>query len=159
MDDFVIKYSIQLIGWPALLGSPHSPWGLKRISDLRLLYAALESGECRWEKMSSGEVTEYAQDIADRRAAGETIGKARKERSDKGGTHQRSIHQEEDEDDSDEENQPPRKKARATAAKPKAVAARSSTKGNGNEGGKRKARKVPCSQPVIENSDEEAGSS
>ena len=74
----VFKYKVRLEGWP--LDRFVSPYNFDTIDELRNLRDALRCGSCFWMGLSSREVTQHAKDMSERTAAGEVIGKKRKER-------------------------------------------------------------------------------
>jgi hypothetical protein len=76
------RYQTKLVGWT--YRDFVSPFDIHTIDDIRLLLEALQSGNCYWMRMSKGEVNRHKIDLEKRRAAGETIGKARQPRSDIG---------------------------------------------------------------------------
>jgi len=81
-EKVVQKLKVKLVGWP--FEKIISPTKLYTIGELRTLRDVLRSGACCWVQMSKLELKAHANDIAMRREGGEVIGKARKERSDKG---------------------------------------------------------------------------
>ncbi|KAJ7586933.1 hypothetical protein C8J56DRAFT_1165142 [Mycena floridula] len=78
--EIVVAHKVHLIGWPGQVpfGAPSS---LTRTGDIRDLLDALQSGACRWAKVSKKEL-----DDAKSRVAAE-VPKRRQKRSDTGGTH------------------------------------------------------------------------
>ncbi|KAG6894590.1 hypothetical protein C0992_005489, partial [Termitomyces sp. T32_za158] len=54
------------------------------MDDIRLLQSLLRDGECQWMFLTSNERKEHEQKLVDARSRGMTIGRKRKERSDKG---------------------------------------------------------------------------
>ena len=78
----ILKYKVKLQGWPH--HKLVSPYDIHTIDELRNVRDALRCGSCFWMSISSREVTQHAKDVAEREAAGEVVGKKRKERSDKG---------------------------------------------------------------------------
>ena len=77
----VVKYKVKLMGWPH--DKFVSPYNINTVDELRNLRDALRCRSCFWMGLSSREVMQYAKDREGRMAAGEVVGKKRKERSDK----------------------------------------------------------------------------
>lgn len=78
----VQKYSVKLVGWTyTRFVSPHD---IHTIDDIRVLLAALRSGACHWMRLTKAQISTHAKEIEAREAAGETVGKKRKKRSDTG---------------------------------------------------------------------------
>ncbi|KAI0038358.1 hypothetical protein FA95DRAFT_1505777 [Auriscalpium vulgare] len=107
----VLNMSVKLIGWTC--GEIRSPSKIGSVCDLRDLRNALKTGMCRWVKLSKAQAKAHETALRTREAAGETVGKKRKSRSDKGKprphTRKRTAKQvndsdEEAEDDEDEED-------------------------------------------------------
>ena len=76
------KFQVKLIGWT--YNKFISPFEIHTIDDIRTLVQALRCGRCHWVRMTATEVTKHAGDMEAKKAAGETIGKPRKVRSDLG---------------------------------------------------------------------------
>jgi hypothetical protein len=76
------RYQIKLVGWT--YREFKSPFDIHSIDDIRNLLEALQCGKCYWVRMTKNEVNRHRDDVSKRRAAGETIGKARQPRSDIG---------------------------------------------------------------------------
>ncbi|KAH7905913.1 hypothetical protein BJ138DRAFT_1017035 [Hygrophoropsis aurantiaca] len=74
---------VKLIGWPADVPF-RTPWKIHTVSEMRRLRDALKFGECYWVAMSAREAAEHSKSLTTRRQAGETIGKPRAPRSDRG---------------------------------------------------------------------------
>jgi len=81
-EKIVQRLKVKLVGWP--FENVISPAKLYTIGEPRTLRDALRCGACCWVKLSKSELKVHADNMATRRKAGEVIGKARKERSDKG---------------------------------------------------------------------------
>jgi hypothetical protein len=75
---------VRLVGYTYHQTQIISPYSIPCVGDLRILRDALVSGACHWVRLTAGEVTRHMADLASREAAGETVTKKRKERSDKG---------------------------------------------------------------------------
>src|ERR1700678_2928959 len=75
-------YHTKLVGWT--YRDFISPFDIHTVDDIRLLLEALQCGSCFWMWMSKIEVNRHKIDLEKRRAAGETIGKPRQPRSDRG---------------------------------------------------------------------------
>ncbi|KAF8219706.1 hypothetical protein L208DRAFT_1210884, partial [Tricholoma matsutake] len=70
-QDIVVKYKVELCGWPTMIKFDN-PSEISTVNNIRKLHQALQAGECKW--------------LAMKEAAGETVVRKRKERSDKGKT-------------------------------------------------------------------------
>ncbi|GBE84395.1 hypothetical protein SCP_0603740 [Sparassis crispa] len=82
--DIVLKYGITLQGWT------HEKWAnpsdlSTSLLPLRTLLAALESGTCKFEQLTSEELKKRTEEYDQKVAAGEAV--ARKKRKDTGGKH------------------------------------------------------------------------
>lgn len=135
------KYQCKIVGWT--FKTFVSPFDINTVDDLRTLRDALRCGACFWVRMTKAEVSKHAADLVLREAAGEVIGKKRKERSDKGvkkgSTNKRGINNNEDSDDDsdDAEAGPSKKKARskpATKAKTQTKKRRANDNGGSSDG-------------------------
>jgi hypothetical protein len=94
----VLKYKVRLAGWP--LAKFVSPYNFNTIDELRDLRDALRCGSCFWMGLSPREVAQHVREMNERTAAGEVLGKKRKERSDKGskkGPRNRPVEEDDDE--------------------------------------------------------------
>ena len=76
------KYQVKLVGWT--YNKFVSPFEIHTFDDVHTLVEALRCGRCHWVRMTATEVTKNARDVEARKAAGETVGKQRKVRSDLG---------------------------------------------------------------------------
>ena len=129
----VAMYHVKLVGWPE-----HIPFGnpsnIGDVTSVRSLRRALQDGECKWVKLTERQQKEHEETLEQRRRAGQVVGVKRKQRLDKGRTHQktgrcRSQAQDEDNDDQQPEEEPsaeteshrPRRKCRAAAQIPPSV--------------------------------------
>ncbi|KIJ63228.1 hypothetical protein HYDPIDRAFT_92480, partial [Hydnomerulius pinastri MD-312] len=84
------KYRLDCVGWPE--DTPfQAPSTIRDNDQLRKLWDALKSGTCHWKKMSPREHANHSAQLEARRKAGETVGKARKKRSDAGTTRKRNA--------------------------------------------------------------------
>ncbi|KAM6488896.1 hypothetical protein JOM56_001311 [Amanita muscaria] len=77
------KYHVKLIGWPTTIKFM-TPANLSSTDDVRKLRNALKTKTCHWIHLSEMEVDEHMTSIAEREAAGEQVGRKRKQRADKG---------------------------------------------------------------------------
>ncbi len=82
----VIHYSVKLIGWPEQIPFG-TPLNIRTVPQLRLLRRALQTTACRWTRLDETEMEELTESILSHEGNGEIVGKKRKERSDKGGSH------------------------------------------------------------------------
>lgn len=78
----VERYQTKLVGWT--YPEFKSPFDIHAIDDVRTLLEALKCGRCFWVRMTKSEMNRHRDDVSKRRAAGETVGKARQPRSDIG---------------------------------------------------------------------------
>ena len=77
------KHGIDLLGWPE--GVPfQSPRAITNVENLRALWDALKEGTCRWAYMTRQQRVQFQEQVAERRTAGEVVGKPHKKRSDVG---------------------------------------------------------------------------
>ena len=90
-----------------------SPFNINTVNDLRILRDVLRCGSCCWVWMTKGEVTRHSADLVAREAAGASIGKKRKERSDKGLT--RGPQRKKDAHDNEEDVPGPSKRQKVSA--------------------------------------------
>ena len=97
----VVELKVKLIGWTK--GVPFAnPSVIGAVSDLRKLSDDLKSGMCHWVELTQSQLSEHKAMLDAHREDGETGGKARKTRSDKG-KKRKSF---------DTENSQPRKRAK-----------------------------------------------
>jgi hypothetical protein len=166
------KYQCKIIGWT--FNKLVSPFDINTVDELRTLRDALRCGACFWVRMTKAEVSKHAADLVLREAAGEVIGKKRKERSDKGikkGLRaKRGVNDEGDSSDDDDEAGPSKKKSRPqpkakvkgtttakTGKKGKTASnlkGKTTSKGKGPKGRSSKSQ-LPPSKPVITDTDSE----
>jgi hypothetical protein len=78
----VDRYQTKLIGWT--FHEFKSPFDIHTIDDVRILLEALECGRCCWVRMTKSDMNNHRDEVNRRREAGETVGKPRQPRSDKG---------------------------------------------------------------------------
>ena len=71
------------MGWPNEVAFK-SPYKLSTVDDVRALFNALKDGTCTFIKLSKRDHDAFKDQLRSRRQAGESVGKPRKERSDKG---------------------------------------------------------------------------
>ena len=122
------KYQVKLVGWT--YNKFVSPFEIHTIDDVRTLVEALRCGRCHWFRMTATEVTKNARDVEARKAAGETVGKQRKVRSDLGIKRPRKGNA--DDDDGNNEAGPSKKRkpaVRKSAATKKPSTASKTGKG------------------------------
>ena len=110
----VETYGVKIVGWPASVPFTN-PSNIGTIGEIRKLRDALKSGECRWKKLSKGERGAFNADLNTRCAAGESVKKPRKKRSDAGVSRKRKNI------GASEENGPAPKRARHAATKKRSV--------------------------------------
>lgn len=124
------KHGVALIGWPVkgpndTEGPPFAPPStITSVALARLLRDSLNNGVCRWKKLSRAEVTQFSQELAEKRAAGEHVGKTRKKRSDAGKKRKRGARDSDEDEDEDggesgTDNEVTRKKAKTKTNKRK----------------------------------------
>lgn len=111
----VDKYKIELIGWPSRVKFAN-PSQIGTVDEIRALRFALNSGTCKWHPQSKQSQIAHAAMLQAKHDAGETVGKKRKPRRDKGtrrsGGKRTRREAEESGEDEEEEEQPRRKKAK-----------------------------------------------
>src|ERR1700679_2454498 len=109
------KFQVKLIGWT--YNKFISPFEIHTIDDVRTLVQALRCGRCHWVRMTATEITKHAKDVEARKAAGETVGKPRKVRSDLGSKKPRKgiVVHDDDDDDEGSNNEPGPSKKRKLA--------------------------------------------
>jgi len=77
------KHGIDLLGW--LEGVPfQSPRAITNVENLWALRDVLKEGTCRWAYMTRQQHVQFQEQLAERRTAGEVVGKPRKKRSNMG---------------------------------------------------------------------------
>ena len=115
------KHHVELLGWPESIpfANPHH---ITVVAVARLLQHALTVATCKWVVMSTRRVKEHSAAVALAIDGGETVGKKRKQRSDKGKKRKQVANAaagdgEEDQDDDEEDDEhdvpPPSKKRRS----------------------------------------------
>ena len=72
----------KILGWPNNVPFA-SPSTIGNLKDMRSLHDGWMTGSIRWVRMSNADVKAHAEDLEERRAAGETVGRKRKRRSSK----------------------------------------------------------------------------
>lgn len=154
--NIVLKYKVKLVGWPH--DKFVSPYNINTVDELRNLRDALHCGSCFWMGLSSREVAQYVKAMDERTAAGEVIGKKRKERSDKGAKKGPRNQHAAVEDDLEDERGSAGDPVGERPSKRQKVTARA--KGKENVAGKTTKRKrksaksqVPPSREVISDTD------
>lgn len=80
----VLRHKVKLVGWPTGLKFVN-PCDLNSIDDVKRLHDALNVGDCKWVALTRQEVLDRTEAYEAAIAEGKTVGKKRKERSDKGG--------------------------------------------------------------------------
>jgi hypothetical protein len=88
--DIVTKYKVKLIGWPPTVKFA-SPSEIGTVDDIRLVRQALIVGDCKWMVQTRRQQQAHIEMLEARVAAGEVVGKKRKQRSDKGKTRKKSL--------------------------------------------------------------------
>ncbi|KAF8335256.1 hypothetical protein F5887DRAFT_829706, partial [Amanita rubescens] len=97
-DKFVQKYRVKLVGWPENIKFTN-PASLTSMDELRQLGQALRAHDCHWVRITEWEVRLHVESIKEREAAGESVGRKRKQRSDKGKPRKkRAVQQPDDEE-------------------------------------------------------------
>ena len=71
------------MGWPNEVEFK-SPYKLSTVDNVRALFSALKDGTCTFVRLSKRDHDAFKDQLCSRRQAGESVGKPRKERSDKG---------------------------------------------------------------------------
>jgi hypothetical protein len=107
------KHHVELLGWPDSIpfANPHH---ITVVAVARMLQCALTVATCKLVVMSTRRVKEHLAALALANDGGDTVGKKRKERSDKGKKRKRAANDEEEGDsDDDEHNVPPPAKKRS----------------------------------------------
>lgn len=162
------KYQCKIMGWT--FNKLISPFDINTVDDLRTLRDALRCGACFWVRMTRAEVSKHAADLVLREAAGEVIGKKRKQRSDKGvkkgsrvkrGANDKGNSSDDSDNSSEDEAGPSKKKPRqpkpATKAKVKGTTmAKTGKKRKTASKGKGRSSKsqLPPSKAIITDTDE-----
>ena len=83
-DTAVVEtYGVRLVGWPEGVKFAN-PSTIGTVPEAHKLRDALRGGSCFWKKLSKSELEHFITDLDARRAAGETVRKPRKKRSDAG---------------------------------------------------------------------------
>jgi hypothetical protein len=121
------KHHVELLGWPQSIpfANPHH---ITVVTVARKLQHALSVATCKWVVMSSRRVKEHSAGLALAVDGGDTVGKKRKSRSDRGKKRKRPATTEENDgsreneenDDDDERDLPPPAKKRLRTTKEKA---------------------------------------
>lgn len=106
------KHHVELLGWPESIpfANPHH---ITVVAVARMLQCALTVATCKWVVMSTRRVKEHAAALALVIDGGDTVGKKRKERSDKGKKRKHAANaadEDNDSDDHDHDVPPPAKK-------------------------------------------------
>jgi hypothetical protein len=111
-------YQTKLIGWTYC--EFKSPFDIHTINNVHILLETLQCGRCCWIRMTKSDMNNHRDEVDKRKVAGETVGKARKPRSDKGikrpwkkapGVH-------EDDGNKEDDGAPPVKKQKRMKAAP-----------------------------------------
>jgi len=135
-DMWVIqKFQIKLVRWT--YNKFISPFEIHTIDDVHTLVQALHCGRCHWVHMTVVEVTKHAGDMEAKKAAGETVGKPQKVRSDLGSKRACKGLTEDDENEGSDNNEQGLAKKKKTAVcklatSGKSSAARKTAKGKSN---------------------------
>ena len=114
-DTAIVKtYGVKIVGWPASVPFTNLS-NIGTIGEIHKLRDALKSGGCRWKKLSKGEWGAFNADLNTHRAAGESVKKPRKKRSDAGVSRKRKNI------GASEENGPAPKRARHVTTKKRSI--------------------------------------
>jgi hypothetical protein len=81
--DIVDKYKVELLGWPTSIKFAN-PSEIGTVDKIQRLCQVLKVSECKWVIQLHWQQAIYAENLAAKEAAGETVVKKREERSDKG---------------------------------------------------------------------------
>lgn len=73
---------MKLVGWT--YHEFKSPFDIHVIADVCILLDALQCGSCHWARMTKINMNHHRDEVNKRKVNGETVGKARQPRSDKG---------------------------------------------------------------------------
>ena len=101
------KYRVKLVGWPDDIKFTN-PASLTSVEELRKLRQALRTHSCHWVKLSERDLRQHEESIAQRESAGGSVGRKRKQRSDKGKPRKRVAREhasEEDDGNNDEDDE------------------------------------------------------
>lgn len=99
----VQKYRVKIVRWPENVKFTN-PASLASMDELRQLRQALRTHDCHWVKITEREVRLHMESIKEREAGSESVGRKRKQRSDKGKPRKkRVVRQPDDEECADEE--------------------------------------------------------
>ncbi len=93
---------------------------MTRCDDVWTLLHALRTKRCQWASLSDSEVEEHMESIRQREAAGEAVGRRRKERADKGKKRKRRSRDNQDSEecpDSADDNEASRTRAKSKGKK------------------------------------------
>ena len=135
----VERYQTKLVGWT--YSEFRSPFDIHTIDDVRILLEALQCGRCCWVRMSKSNMNHHRDEVKKRIAAGETVGKPRQPRSDKGTKRPRKRTPGAGEG-GDEDGASPAKKQRKSKAVPKPRA-------SGKKAAKKsKKQQLPPARPI-----------
>lgn len=132
----VEKYRVKILGWPDKEAPFVNPSEIGAISTLRILHKSWKSGATHWVKLNARETQEHLDMMEEKRKAGQSIGRPRKQRSDAG--KKRGKHKVTADEDENNENNDPRPSKRAKVA-----------------GGSERSCAIPKSKEIIEDSDDE----
>ena len=111
------QYQTKLIGWT--YSEFNSPFDINTVDDVRILLEALQCGRCCWVRMSKSDISRHKEEVNKRKAAGETVGKPRRQRSDKGIKRPRKSVPGAHKGVEDDDGAPPAKKRRRGKDMPK----------------------------------------
>lgn len=151
------KFQVKLVGWT--YNKFLSPFEINTIDDVRTLVQALRCGRCHWVRMTVTEVTKHANDVEARKAAGETVGKPRKIRSDLGSKKPRKrTDRDDDEGSNNEPMAGPSKKRKVAVRKPTTTKSTASKTGKGKSKARKSQLPPASSKEFISESDEASDS-
>lgn len=163
------KYHVELLGWPEDIpfANPHH---ITVVALARKLQHALSVATCKWVVMSTRRVKEHSAMLALAIDGGDTVGKKRKQRSDKGTKRKRpatAIAEEEEDDDDDDEHEhdvlpPVKKRLRTTKANRQSKGASIAKVANAAKKAQHIAKNLPPavlkSRELVDSEDDESDS-
>jgi hypothetical protein len=88
--NIITKYKVKLVGWPLTIKFA-SPSEIGTVDEIHRLCQALKVGDCKWIAQMWRQQQAHLEMPAMWEAAGESVGKKRKQRSDKGKTRRKTA--------------------------------------------------------------------
>jgi hypothetical protein len=88
--DIVTKYKVELVGWPLTIKFA-SPSEIGTVDEICRLHQALKIRDCKGVAQTQRQQQAHLEMLAMQEAAGESVGKKRKQRSDKGKTRKKKT--------------------------------------------------------------------